>query len=93
MNRARMGTAAAYESMQGSHGISEARTAAAAAVYCMDDYSMQAMATRRRIKEEGRRWQGRDAAAAAAASSLPAVGCLVQESDPFKVHQLKSKTQ
>ncbi|RCV34974.1 hypothetical protein SETIT_7G201600v2 [Setaria italica] len=85
LKRARMGTAVAYESMQGSHRISEARTAAAAAaagsLYCIDDY-MQAMATRRRIKEEGLRWQRRDAAAAA--SSLQAVGCLVQESDPFK---------
>lgn len=86
LKRARMGTAVAYESMQGSHRISEARTAAAAAaagsLYCIDDY-MQAMATRRRIKEEGLRWQRRDAAAAA--SSLQAVGCLVQESDPFKI--------
>lgn len=82
--------AAAYESLQGSHGISEASTAAAAAgsLYCIDDY-MQAMAMRWRIKEEGLRWQRRDAAAAAAASNLQAVGCLVQESDPFKVQRLK----
>ncbi|CAO2043369.1 unnamed protein product [Urochloa humidicola] len=82
LKRVRMGTAAAYESlqMQGSHGISEARTAAAGGMYCIDDY-MQAMAMRRRIKEEGLRWQRRDAAAA---SSLQAVGCSLQESDPFK---------
>ncbi|KAF8651874.1 hypothetical protein HU200_063122 [Digitaria exilis] len=86
LKRARMGmAAAAYESLQGSHGISEASTAAADAgsLYCIDDY-MQAMAMRWRIKEEGLRWQRRDAAAAAAASNLQAVGCLVQESDPFK---------
>lgn len=85
-----------YESMQGSHGVSDARTAAAAgSLYCIDDY-MQAMAMGRRIKEEGLiSWQRRDAAAAAAAattaapSNLQAMGCLVQESDPFKVHQLK----
>ena len=91
MNRARMGTAAVYQILQGSHGISEARTAAAGSLYCVDDY-MQAVAMRRRIKEEGLRWQRRDAAAApAAASNLQAVGCLVQESDRLKVHQLKSK--
>ncbi|KAF8702490.1 hypothetical protein HU200_032869 [Digitaria exilis] len=87
LKRARMGMAtAAYESLQGSHGISEASTAAAAAgsLYCIDDY-MQAMAMRWRIKEEGLRWQRRDAAAAAAASNLQAVGRLVQESDPFKI--------
>ncbi|OEL35948.1 hypothetical protein BAE44_0003033 [Dichanthelium oligosanthes] len=86
LKRARMGAAAAYESLQqGSHGVSEARTAAAAgSLYCTDD--MQAMAMRRRIKEEGLRWQRRDAAAtAAAASNLQSVGCLVQESDPFKI--------
>ncbi|PUZ48479.1 hypothetical protein GQ55_7G248300 [Panicum hallii var. hallii] len=84
LKRARMGTAAVYESLQGSHGISEARTAAAGSLHCVDDY-MQAMAMRRRIKEEGLRWQRRDAAApAAAASNLQAVGCLVQESDRFK---------
>ncbi|CAL5015403.1 unnamed protein product [Urochloa decumbens] len=83
LKRARMGTAAAYESLQGSHGISEARTAAAGtgSLYCIDDY-MQAMAMRRRIKEEGLGWQRRDAAAA---SSLQAVGCSLQESDPFKI--------
>jgi predicted NBD/HSP70 family sugar kinase len=88
MNRARMGTAAVYQILQGSHGISEARTAAAGSLYCVDDY-MQAMAMRRRIKEEGLRWQRRDVAAATAASNLQAVGCLEQESDRFKVHQLK----
>ncbi|CAL5069416.1 unnamed protein product [Urochloa decumbens] len=84
LKRDRMGTAASstYESLQGSHGISEARTAAAAgSLYCIDDY-MQAMAMRRRIKEEGLGWQRRDAAAA---SSLQAVGCSLQESDPFKI--------
>ncbi|CAN6249761.1 unnamed protein product [Urochloa humidicola] len=84
LKRDRMGMAAAYESlqMQGIHGISEARTTAAAgSMYCIDDY-MQAMAMRRRIKEEGLRWQRRDAAAA---SSLQAVGCSLQESDPFKI--------
>ncbi|CAN6235948.1 unnamed protein product [Urochloa humidicola] len=80
LKRAKMGTAATYESLQGSHGISEARTAAAGSLYCIDDY-MQAMAMRRRIKEDGLRWQRRDAAAA---SSLQAVGCSLQESDPFK---------
>ncbi|KAG2574060.1 hypothetical protein PVAP13_7KG306550 [Panicum virgatum] len=85
LKRARMGTAAVYESLQGSHGISEPRTAAAGSLYCVDDY-MQAVAMRRRIKEEGLRWQRRDAAAApAAASNLQAVGCLVQESDRFKI--------
>ncbi|RLM73622.1 uncharacterized protein C2845_PM15G18780 [Panicum miliaceum] len=84
LKRARMGTAAVCESLQGSHGISEARTATAGSLYCVDDY-MQAMAMRRRMKEEGLRWQRRDAAAAAAASNLQAVGCWVQESDRFKV--------
>lgn len=87
LKRARMG----YESMQGlgSHGVSDARTAAAAGgLYCIDDY-MQAMAVGWRIKEEGLiRWQRRDAAAAAAApSNLQAMGCLVQESAPFKVRR------
>ena len=80
-----------YESMQGSHGVSDARTTAGGGgLYCIDDY-MQAMAVGWRIKEEGLiRWQRRDAAAAAAApSNLQAMGCLVQESAPFKVHQLK----
>ncbi|WVZ86754.1 hypothetical protein U9M48_033490 [Paspalum notatum var. saurae] len=85
LKRARM----AYESStQGSRGISDARTAAAGSLYCDDDY-MQAMAMGRRIKEEGLRWQRRDAApdaaTTAAASNLQAVGCLVQESDPFKI--------
>jgi hypothetical protein len=91
MNRARIG----YESTQGNHGVSDARTTAAAGgLYCIDDY-MQAMASMgRRIKEEGLiRWQRRDADAAAttaaAPSNLQAMGCSVQESDPFKVHQLK----
>ena len=57
-----------YESStQGSHGVSDARTTAAAGgLYCIDDY-MQAMASMgRRIKEEGLiRWQRRDADAAA----------------------------
>ncbi|PWZ46051.1 putative Myb family transcription factor [Zea mays] len=52
LKRARMG----YESMQGlgSHGVSDARTAAAAGgLYCIDDY-MQAMAAMGwRINEEG----------------------------------------
>ncbi|KAJ1272448.1 hypothetical protein BS78_06G202300 [Paspalum vaginatum] len=85
LKRARM----AYESMQQrSHGISDARTAAAGSLYCDDDY-MQAMAMDRRIKE-GLRWQRRDADAAttAAASNLQAKGCLVlQESDSFKIHR------
>ncbi|AQK45500.1 uncharacterized protein [Zea mays] len=83
LKRARMG----YESMQGlgSHGVSDARTAAAAGgLYCIDDY-MQAMAAMGwRIKEEGLtrwQWQRRDAAAP---SDLQAMGCLVQEPDPFK---------
>ena len=87
MNSARMG----YESTQGSHGVSDARTTAAAGgLYYIDDY-MQAMASMgRRIKEEGLiRWQRRAATTAAAPSNLQAMGCLVQESDPFKVHQLK----
>ncbi|KAL6882646.1 hypothetical protein ACP4OV_011336 [Aristida adscensionis] len=79
VNRAKMGTEAAYKSMQGSQGISEMSTAGNQ--YCIDDY-MQAMAMEKRIKEEGLRWQ-RDAAATTA-SSLQAVGCLVQKSDPFK---------
>ncbi|XP_062186215.1 myb family transcription factor MOF1-like isoform X2 [Phragmites australis] len=79
LKRAKIGTeAAAYKGMQGSQGISEKR--AAGNQYCVDDY-MQAMATERRIKEEGLRWQ-RDAAAA---SSVQALGCLVQESDPFQI--------
>lgn len=88
LERARMGTATACDSIQGSHGISDARTEAAGSLYCNDDY-MQAVAMGRRIKE-GLRWQRRDAAAAAAAtttaaaSNLQAVGCPVQESDPFK---------
>ena len=85
-----MGAAGVYESVQGSHGISEPRTAAAGSLYCVDDY-MKAVAMRRRIKEEGLRWQRRGVAAATAASNLQAVGCLEQESDRFKVHQLKSK--
>jgi hypothetical protein len=78
-----------YESMQGSHGVSDARTTAGGGgLYCIDDY-MQAMAVGWRIKEEGLiRWQRRDAAAATP-SNLQAMGCLVQESGPFKVHQLK----
>ncbi|KAL6651210.1 hypothetical protein ACP70R_010135 [Stipagrostis hirtigluma subsp. patula] len=77
LKRAEMGTEAACKSMQGSQGISEMSTAGNQC--CIDDY-MQAMAMERGIKEEGLRWQ-RDAAAA---SSVQAVGCLVQESDPFK---------
>ncbi|KAL5675232.1 hypothetical protein ACJX0J_011363, partial [Zea mays] len=80
LKRARMG----YESMQGSHGVSDARTTAGGGgLYCIDDY-MQAMAVGWRIKEEGLiRWQRRDAAAATP-SNLQAMGCLVQESGPFK---------
>ncbi|KAG2568080.1 hypothetical protein PVAP13_7NG186100 [Panicum virgatum] len=79
-----MGAKELTQILQGSHGISEARTAAAGSLYCVDDY-MQAMAMRRRIKEEGLRWQRRDVAAATAASNLQAVGCLEQESDRFKI--------
>ncbi|XP_006652650.1 myb family transcription factor MOF1 [Oryza brachyantha] len=87
LKRTRMGTEATYKGMQGSQGISEMRTTGTQ--YCIDDY-MQAMAMERRIKEEGLRWQQRDAAAAAAdggaaASNLQTVGCSVQESDPFKI--------
>jgi hypothetical protein len=73
-----VGTEASYRGMQGSQDQ-----------YCMHDY-MQAMAMERRIKQEGLRWQ-RDAAAApaTAVSGLQTVGCLVQESGSFKVHQLK----
>uniref|UniRef100_A0A0D9W8B0 Myb-like domain-containing protein n=1 Tax=Leersia perrieri TaxID=77586 RepID=A0A0D9W8B0_9ORYZ len=84
LKRTRMGTEATYKGMQGSQGISEMRTTGTQ--YCIDDY-MQAMAMERRIKEGGLRWQ-RDAAAAdggAAASNLQTVGCLVQESDSFKI--------
>ncbi|ONM14917.1 Putative Myb family transcription factor [Zea mays] len=83
LKRARMG----YESMQGSHGVSDARTTAGGGgLYCIDDY-MQAMAVGWRIKEEGLiRWQRRDAAAATP-SNLQAMGCLVQESGPFKVRR------
>ncbi|CAD6259962.1 unnamed protein product [Miscanthus lutarioriparius] len=86
LERARMG----YESStQGSHGVSDARTTAAAGgLYYIDDY-MQAMASMgRRIKEEGLiRWQRRAATTAAAPSNLQAMGCLVQESDPFKMRR------
>ncbi|KAG8065826.1 hypothetical protein GUJ93_ZPchr0004g39096 [Zizania palustris] len=86
LKRTRMGTEATYKGMQGSQGVSEMR--ATGTQYCIDDY-MQAMAMERRIKEEGLRWQ-RDAAAAAAADSVAAsnvqtVGCLMQESGPFKI--------
>ncbi|EES11274.1 hypothetical protein BDA96_06G198400 [Sorghum bicolor] len=98
LKRVRMGY---DESMQGSHGVSDARTTAAAAggLYCIDDY-MQAMASMgRRIKEEGLiRWQRRDAAAdapatiaAATPSNLQAMGCLVQESDPFKIRRPEAR--
>ncbi|KAG8083049.1 hypothetical protein GUJ93_ZPchr0014g47676 [Zizania palustris] len=81
LKRARMGTEATHNGMQGSQGIREMRTTGTQ--YCVDDY-MQAMAMERRIKEEGLRWQ-MDAAAAAAASNLQTVGCLSQESGPFKI--------
>jgi hypothetical protein len=87
--RAKVGTETAYKGMQGSQGISEMRTAGDQ--YRMHDY-MQTMAMEKRIKQDGLRWQ-RDAAAApaTAVSSLQTVGCLVQESGSFKVHQLKKK--
>ncbi|KAL5216775.1 hypothetical protein ABZP36_008176 [Zizania latifolia] len=88
LKRARMGTEATHNGMQGSQGIREMRTTGTQ--YCVDDY-MKAMAMERRIKEEGLRWQMDAAAAAAdgggaaAASNLQTVGCLSQESDPFKI--------
>ncbi|XP_044967477.1 myb family transcription factor MOF1-like isoform X1 [Hordeum vulgare subsp. vulgare] len=80
LKRARTtGTVAAHKGMQGSKGISETKTSGAANQYCIDDY-MQAMAMERRIKEEGLSGWQRDAAPAAAVSSLQTVGCLEQGS-------------
>ncbi|KAM0843750.1 hypothetical protein ACQ4PT_057501 [Festuca glaucescens] len=88
LKRAVMGTEATYKGMQGSHGISEMKTAAVPGTqHCIADY-MQAMAMEGRIKDEGLRWQ-RDAAATAA-SNLQTVGCLEQGSGDFKVHQLEN---
>ncbi|XP_051218593.1 myb family transcription factor MOF1 [Lolium perenne] len=84
LKRAVMGTEATHKGMQGSHGISEMKTAAGpgSTQHCIDDY-MQALAVERRIKDEGLRWQ-RDAAATAA-SNLQTVGCLEQGSGDFKI--------